>query len=310
MLQKAIFLSGLFLIFFACGQVFAQDPPPEGSKIDRSKIRLQVEEPSDAPKKPTPLKGTEADRSGRELKTEDTPAPPVPGMPTKVLVRALARDAKIIYDNVGGAHFTFKDATTGRMLAEGVQKGSSGDTDLIMVKPRQRGTKVFDTPGSAGLVVTLKEPTLVEITAEGPLKFQHSMQRSSKTVLLIPGQNVLGEGIILEIHGFIVSLLNFGEEGKKINSNEPLDVRATVTMMCGCPIESKGLWDADKIRVVARLVKDGKVVEETPLLYAGEMNTFAGKIKPLPPGQYQLQVLVMDPLNANFGMTQNRLTVD
>jgi len=305
MIKRTDFLFGFSLIFLLCGLVLAQ-VPQDGLKVDRSKQKIVVEAPPEAKSSP---EGTKINR--RYVAKPEEVSPPEKGIPTKVLVRALARDAKIIYDTVGGAHFTFKDAATGRLLAEGIQQGSSGDTDLIMVKPRQRGVKVFDTPGSAGFVATLllNEPTMVEITAEGPLKYPDSMQRSTKTVLLLPGQDVLGEGIILEIHGFVVSLLNPGEE-KKANSSEPLDVKANVTMMCGCPIESKGIWDADKIRVVARILKDNQVIEEAPLKYAGEKNTFTGKIKPVPPGEYQLQVLAIDPLNANFGVAHNKLVFE
>jgi hypothetical protein len=59
-------------------------------------------------------------------------------------------------------------------------------------------------PGTAGFLSTLMldRPTVVEITAEGPLGPPQSIQRVSKTMLVIPGQDVLGDGVVLEIHDF------------------------------------------------------------------------------------------------------------
>lgn len=153
------------------------------------------------------------------------------GVPTKVMVRAFARDAKVIHDGVGGARITIRDLATGNILAEGVQEGKSGSTELIMLRPRERGGTVFDTPDTAGFLATLRleRPTVVEVTAEGPLGFPPATQRASKTLLLVPGQHVLGEGILLEIHGFIVELLA-PTAATPLRVGQPLSVRARVTM--------------------------------------------------------------------------------
>ena len=152
-------------------------------------------------------------------------------IPTKVMVRAVSRDAKVIQDPVGGARITIREVATGTVLAQGVQQGRSGNTELIMVKPRARGATVYDTPGTAGFLATLQlaRPTVVEITAEGPLGNPQATQRASKTLLLVPGQHVLGEGVLLEIHGFIVDLLAPGA-GAEVRAGQPLPVRVKVTM--------------------------------------------------------------------------------
>ncbi len=150
---------------------------------------------------------------------------------TKVMVRAVSRDAKVIQDPVGGARITIREVATGTVLAQGVQKGRSGNTELIMVKPRARGATVYDTPGTAGFLATLQlaRPTVVEITAEGPLGNPQATQRASKTLLLVPGQHLLGEGVLLEIHGFIVDLLA-PVAGAEVRAGQPLPVRVKVTM--------------------------------------------------------------------------------
>lgn len=232
------------------------------------------------------------------------------GTETKVMIRAIARDAKVLGEHVGGARITVRDVATGQILAQGMQQAGTGDTDMIMNKPRVRGATVYGTPDASGFlaVLHLERPTVVEITAEGPLGSPQATQRTSKTLLLVPGQDVLGEGILLEIHGFIVKPVS-PQMDAKIKAESPFEVRATVTMSCGCPIEPAGLWDANKIHVVARVVRDGKIEAEIPMQYAGVQNTFTGNVSVNTPGHIELQVLAMDPGNANFGLNRQDFTV-
>jgi len=229
---------------------------------------------------------------------------------TKIMIRAVARDAKVIGQHVGGARITVRDTATGEILAQGIQAAGTGDTNLIMKTPHTRGMKVYDTPDSSGYlaVLHLDKPTVVEISAEGPLGNAQATQRSSKTMLLVPGEDVLGEGVLLEIHGFIVTALAPAADAK-VKTGSPFEVRATVTMACGCPTEPDGLWDANKIRVVARLLRDGKVQSETPMTYAGVQNTFHANVSDLAAGSMELQILALDPASANFGMTKEALAI-
>ncbi|MFQ5710105.1 MAG: hypothetical protein ACE5HO_21840 [bacterium] len=153
------------------------------------------------------------------------------GIPTKILVRAIAHDAKVIGTQVGGARITVREAATGKVLAEGLQQGSTGDTQAIMIQPRERGKPVYDTPGTAGFLATinLKRPTVVEITAEGPLGTPQSTQKATRTLLLVPGQDVLGEGILVELYGFTVELLVPEQTDWRLG--QELAVRAKLTML-------------------------------------------------------------------------------
>lgn len=149
-------------------------------------------------------------------------------IPTHLTVRAVSRDAKIIGDGVGGARITIREKATGRVLASGIQRGATGETKKIMSEPRTRGGVVFDTPGAAAFTATLNltAPTAVEIIAEGPLKFPQAMQRTSKTILVLPGQHIAGEGVLLEIHGFIVEILEPTEK----TFAAPRTIRARLAM--------------------------------------------------------------------------------
>ncbi len=229
---------------------------------------------------------------------------------TKVMIRAVARDAKVIGTHVGGARITVKDAATGEVLAQGMQQGNTGDTDVIMKKPHTRGMSVYGAGDTSGFlaVLHLDKPTVVEVSAEGPLGNAQATQRSSKTLLLIPGEDVLGEGILLEIHGLIVTAVAPLPDAK-VKAGSPFEVRATITMACGCPTDPDGLWDANKIHVVVRLLRDGKVQSEIPMTYAGVQNTFHADVPASATGPMELQVLSMDAGSANFGMMKEAVTI-
>jgi hypothetical protein len=43
--------------------------------------------------------------------------------------------------------------------------------------------------------------------------------------------------------------------------------------------------------------------------YAGVQNTYSGNVPVTAAGQVELQVLALDPVNANFGLTREDLTI-
>lgn len=227
---------------------------------------------------------------------------------TEVTVRAVSRDAKIIGTQVGGARITIRDVETGEMLASGIQKGGTGETGPIMVEPRRRGASIFATEGAAGFTATLQlaRPTKVEISAEGPLDFPQSMQKVSKTMTLIPGEHVRGDGVILEIHGFNIALR--APEEASIAAGD-VAVAIELRMTCSCPIEPGGMWDADAIAVRARLLDGDRVVRETALAFAGKVSTFAGTLADVPAGTYTLEITASDPEAANFGVYHHEIAV-
>jgi hypothetical protein len=231
--------------------------------------------------------------------------------PTRVMVRAVSRDAKVIGTKVGGARITIRDVATGKVLAEGVQTGETGSTEKIVVQPRRRGEPVYDAPGTAGFLATLEleRPTVVEVTAEGPLGAPQAVQKVSKTMLLVPGEHVEGDGVVLEIHGFIVTLEATPAAAPQASAGRPFEVRATVTLTCGCPTEPNGLWDANRIKVSARAVRGGKVAGETQLTYAGTASTYAGQLTLKDAGEYELEILASDAAAANFGVVRQKLGV-
>jgi len=229
--------------------------------------------------------------------------------PTQLRVRVLAHDAKIIGSSVGGARVTITDLATGELLASGVQEGSTGDTGAIVRTPQERGSTIFDVDETGLFEATLRldAPTRVEVVAEGPLGTEHAIQRASKTLLLVPGVDIVGEGLILELNGFTVEIQNPTEAEASVDG--ALTVQARVTMLCGCPTEPGGLWDADRFTILARLVRGSEVVVEGELVFAGETSIYHGTLVAPRPGNYDLQVLAIDPERANTGLAVRKVVV-
>lgn len=127
---------------------------------------------------------------------------------TKMIVRVVSKDAKVIGSGVGGALVRIKNVETGEILAEGNQEGGTGDTDRIMVVPRRRGETVYGTPDAAlfHAEIPLSKPTRVEIYAEAPLGYPQAIQKAARTMMLVPGKDLLGEGVVIELSGLIVSI--------------------------------------------------------------------------------------------------------
>ena len=151
---------------------------------------------------------------------------------TQIIVRVISKDAKVISSGVGGALVRIKNLETGEILAEGKQEGGTGDTDRIMVQPRRRGEPVYGKPGAAlfQAEIPLSKPTQIEIHAEAPLGYPQAIQKETKTLLLIPGKHILGEGVLIELYGLIVNTLEPGPE-MGLKGGNKITVKAEVRML-------------------------------------------------------------------------------
>ena len=178
-----------------------------------------------------------------------------------------------------------------------------------MVEPHKRNALVYgaDDPASFVAKLDLDEPTWVDVLAEGALGYPQSSTRASKTLLLFPGEHVDGEGLLLELHGFNIELLAPTEGVMK---STPVPVRIKLTMVCGCPIEPDGMWNADEINVRVQVFREGERVAEQPMTFAGEVSHFATELEALTPGTYSLRVLASNPKIVNFAMYDHALVVE
>lgn len=158
--------------------------------------------------------------------------PPAAAEETPVTVRVLSADAKFIGSSMGGARVMIRDAATNELLARGVTRGSTGDTERLMGTPRARDTRLA-TPGAAAFetVLHLDEPTLLEITAEGPLAQRQAAVAASTTRWVVPGKGLAGgDGVVLELSGFVVDVLEPAAHSS-VTGEQEVEVLVNLTML-------------------------------------------------------------------------------
>lgn len=231
--------------------------------------------------------------------------------PTQVTVRVLSKGAKFVGTSMGGVRITLRDAHTGETLASGLTRGGTGDTARLMHDDGGRFARLSDDSAAGyNATLALERPRLVEVEAYGPLAQPQAAHRVTSTQWIVPGRDVTGgDGWVLELPGFVVDVLAPPAHRKLGPDTERIEVRANVSLMCGCPITPGGLWDADGYEVAALVVRDDGSQRRIDLGYAGEPSQFAGTL-PMPgPGVYDITVYAHDPANGNTGLDRTTVVV-
>ena len=221
----------------------------------------------------------------------------------KVLVRA--DDAKFIGSGVGGLNIAVRDAATGAVLAEGEITGPTGDTEALMRVPQTRGySATVGDPASFQVELALARPTRVEIAVTGPLAVAQSIQATTVTLWLIPGQDRVANPVILHLPGLITELLDYTVDDGQ------LSVTAAVTMICGCPITVEGLWPAADFRAVVQLYRQHELVAEGVMGFTGTDNEFAGTLDLTGAGDFDMVVHAYQVSTGNAGVYQRPLRIE
>lgn len=232
---------------------------------------------------------------------------------TQVIVRAKAKDAKFIGSSIGGAYVIIRNALTDAILAEGKTMGSTGNTNLIMTEAHERGKALTDDNTAKFLArIELDEPTFVRIEVMAPLNKKQARVNASTELWLIPGKHILGDGVILEIPGFIIDILA-PRTHRFINlsklENNTLKIEANMVMMCGCTISSGGLWDANKIEVKAMINVNGKPWKEIELK-SQQANLVEADVQLTQTGTYEIIVYAYDAKTGNTGVDKVNVVVN
>ncbi|HEX9113899.1 MAG TPA: hypothetical protein VF888_06080 [Nitrospirota bacterium] len=221
---------------------------------------------------------------------------------TQITVRVKSKDAKFVGTSMGGALITIRNVQTGELLAKGYTSGGTGNTARIMKTPVSRGMPLSDESAAAfGATIDIDEPTLIEVSAYGPLAGLQSANRVSATQWVVPGKHITGgDGFLMELPGFVVKVE--APSSHSMLAAKAVTIRANVTMMCGCPITPGGIWDANKIEVTALLYKNGKRAGVLTMQYAGMPNQFTGTWTIQEAGTYEAAVYAYDAANGNTGI--------
>jgi hypothetical protein len=234
--------------------------------------------------------------------------------PTTILVRVVGHGAMVLGRAVGGARVTITDVATKQILATGIQQGEAGDQNQIMRTPRLMEEPHYSSRPAAAFTAAfdLLHPTLVEVTAEGPLAYPASSQRASTTVWLIPGQDTTNDGIVLHLYGYIVQI-EHPKPGEPLIAKDDVPLRASVRTLSGALVRPHGDWDSRKTHIYGELMIGDRVLEQLQMFYGGERATFeAPFFVPLPkdaPDGITLRVIAADPASGNFGMGQAKYPV-
>lgn len=231
---------------------------------------------------------------------------------TELIVRAKAKDAKFIGDSLGGAHVIIRDAVNRNILAEGKTSGSTGDTNLIMNVPIERGRAIADENTAHFLAsIDIDEPTFVGIEVLAPSNHRQAQVRASTELWLIPGRHIRGEGVVLEIPGFIIDVLE-PRTHQYLDlaslADEPLKLRANIVMMCGCTITKGGIWDSEEIVVRGVLKRNGQSIDDVEMAWV-ETNLFEGRAPIQAAGNYELTVYAYNPKSGNTGVDKVNFVV-
>ena len=232
-----------------------------------------------------------------------------PGEPidTEIVIRVVAHGAMVVGDAVGGARITITDVATGRLLATGIQTGEAGDQNQIMRTPRLMEEPQYSTRPSGAFRTTLPldRPTLVEIAAQGPLAYPAAMRRASTTVLLLPGDDLKSDGIVLALYGYIVQIES-PPPGQPLMAKDDVKLKASVRTLSGSLVRPHGDWDSRKLEIYGEVLIGEQVIDRLQMFYAGSNSFFeAPFFVPLPadaPNGVTLRVVAADGSGGSFGL--------
>ena len=226
---------------------------------------------------------------------------------TTIIVRVVAHGAMVIGRDVGGARVSITDVETKQILATGIQQGEPGDQNQIMRTPHLMEEPVYSSRPAASFTTTLelRRPTLVEVAAEGPLAYPASIRRTAKTVMLVPGQDLTGDGIVLHLYGYIVQI-EHPKPGESLIAKDDVKLRASLRTLSGTLVRPHGDWDSRKLRIYGELLIGDLIVERLQMFYSNDTGTFdAPFFVPLDkdaPNGIELRVIATDLSTGNSGM--------
>ncbi len=241
---------------------------------------------------------------------------------TRLIIRVIARGGKFLGNDIGGALITVRDAQTGELLHSGQTQGGSGPKE-VMSQARLRTQPIPTVDHSVNppqeachLVVDLPltRPRLLEITAYGPQAAPQGAHTVTATHWIYPGlaQNV-GDGLVLEIPGLLVQILNPPTHFLPDSlPNNKIDIRANVTMMCGCPITPNNFWPPSDFIVRASIVESGAVVAGFDLDFDTKVNYPSQYVKTWnapAKGIYELAVVAYQISSGNTGVNTSTFIV-
>jgi hypothetical protein len=131
---------------------------------------------------------------------------------------------------MGGAHVVVRDSETGKVLAEGLTAGGTGDTRKIMIEPKARFDRIADGSAKFETKIDINEPKFITIEVDAPYVTKPNMIKSSTQIWLIPGKDIVGEGVVIEVPGFSIDART-PEKVKLVDNKAVIPIHARVVMI-------------------------------------------------------------------------------
>jgi len=224
---------------------------------------------------------------------------------TSIMVRAKAVDAKYIGTSVGGVRVIVEDAETGEVLDQGWINGDTGSTKAIIKEPITRGQVMTDAKTAGFLAkVDISSPRLLRFKLIGPYAYRQALQEASMTSWIIPGKDLVGDGITIDLSGFIV------DAWTRVLETGQVDIYTKASLLCGCPIYPDGPWDPKNYEATAIIMQNEAIVDEVKLDFTGPVGLFSGKINLTQPGNYKAIVYLLDKKTANVGVDRTMFVIN
>lgn len=239
---------------------------------------------------------------------------------TKITVRVQAKGGKFLGDDIGGALVTIRDSRTGAILASGAARGDSG-TLKSDYSPNASQSAII-TPGARSPIqwlhaaattsrfdatLQLDRPTLVEISAFGPVGGLQTAHGVSTKQWMIPGQHITsGPGFVVELPGLVVQVLEPPTHLELPFVPARVELLANITMMCGCQIAEGGAWIPKDFDVFADIGLAGSsATTRVPLSHDKQPSSrFGGAFEMQEAGYYLAGLTAIQKSTGNTGTAQ------
>ena len=229
--------------------------------------------------------------------------------PTDLVIRVISEGGKFVGTSMGGAEIIVRDVRSGEVLVHGRTAGSTGDTARSM-KGGPRGTPLADETAAAfRTTIDIDEPRLVEVEAYGPLAQPQAAVRVTSQRWVLPGRGATqGDGWLLELPGLVVDLVEPAAH-QRGTAGAAIRLAANVALMCGCPIEPGGIWDAARYDVRASAKRDGQPAGEVSLSYGGRTGYFTGTLPVDKAGAHVITVTAVDTKTGATGVDASSILI-
>ncbi len=228
---------------------------------------------------------------------------------TTLTIRAKANDAKFIGTAMAGIQVSVSNAFTHELLVQGVITGGTGSTEILMENPVVRGQQLSADGGAAFVaVLDIDAPTQLNIRLHGPLASGRTSVDASKSVWMLPGKDIAGDGIVFNLYGFVLVPLA-PSANTKVEVGKEITLSTYVTMLCGCPITAGGMWDANKYKVEAMIWDADKLVDTVTMRLGSEEGVFNAAYVPRHSGDYRIIFSASDSLTNNYGVAYSGIAV-